>query len=100
MLIHPINIEAEVDLDIDYAKVNFHGKELFVDAKAHVVYGYVDYDETDWEFDWITINYVTDVEGVDVLLSGAEEAELVEILKQDTKQFENYVWSKIQDELH
>jgi len=94
---HPLNIEADFDLDIDYAQINFHGKNLLIDAQAHVIYGYVDYDETDWEFEWVMINYITDENGIDVVLSGEEEAELIEMMKNDTKQFENHVWSAIQD---
>jgi hypothetical protein len=77
---HPLNIEADFDLDIDYAQINFHGKKLQIDAQAHVIYGYVDHDETDWEFEWVQINYITDEDGIDVVLSGAEEAELIEMM--------------------
>jgi hypothetical protein len=94
---HPLNIEADFDLDIDYAQINFHGKKLQIDAQAHVIYGFIDHDETDWEFEWVQINYITDEDGIDVVLSGAEEAELIEMMKADYKQFESHVWSAIQD---
>lgn len=94
---HPLNIEADFDLDIDYAQINFHGKKLQIDAQAHVIYGFIDHDETDWEFEWVQINYITDEDGIDVVLSGAEEAELIEMMKADYQQFESHVWSAIQD---
>jgi hypothetical protein len=97
---HPLAIETDFDLDIDYAEVNFHGKTLLIDALAHVIYGYVDYDEKDWEIEWFLINFITDKNGVDVVLSGDEEAELIEMMKSDTKQFEKHVWSEIQDRIN
>lgn len=100
MNIHPLNILTEFDLDIDYATVNFQGKKLLVDAKARVIYGYVNYGEPDWEFEWVTINYVSDDDGDNVILSGDEEAQLAEIVKCSTNQFDDYVMSEIEDRLN
>jgi hypothetical protein len=99
MYIHPINIETEFDLEIDYATVNFKGRTLMVDAKAHVICGYVDYDYPEWEFEWVTINYITDEAGNDIVLSVNEEAELTDIIKCRTNQFDDYVMSEIEDRL-
>lgn len=77
--------EGEFSYKFDGHEILFHGAKVYVNAAASVVYG-VENGEFQWDFDQISIIYVTDEDGEDLNLTTDEEKELVEEL---TKQNAN-----------
>lgn len=88
-------IEGEVSYEIDDLEVQFHGQPVFVHGKSTVVYG-MENGELVWDFDDIGIVYVTDVDGNDLNLTAAEEAEIADIIRKEHSKndyIDSLVWA-------
>jgi len=69
------NHEGELPYEIDGETMAFRGAEIFVTAKAAIVFGRTA-EGLEWEVDRVNLVYATDEDGEDLKLSAEEEKEL------------------------
>jgi len=69
------NHEGEIPYEIDGETMGYRGSEIFVTAKAAIVFGRTA-EGLEWEVDRVNLVYATDEDGEDLKLSAEEEKEL------------------------